>query len=160
MVLRAREGGADGVRSAAARDPFALRLPRIASAACIPAIALLAAEQSASAREPLVLFVGSVFNRRHIPDLIRAFHPIAKSHPDARLELVGDNRTHPREDLPAIAAAAGIAPQVSIRAYVADAELARCMDERAHSRCCRNTKGLGILRSKRSPGSAAGIARH
>jgi glycosyltransferase involved in cell wall biosynthesis len=65
-----------------------------------------------------------VFNRRHIPDLIRAFIPIAKSHSDARLELVGDNRTHPHEDLPAIAIAAGIAPQVSIRPYVADAELA------------------------------------
>ena len=75
-------------------------------------------------REPVVLFVGSVFNRRHIPDLIRAFRPIAKSHPAARLEIVGDNRTHPHEDLPAIAAAEGIAPHVSIRPYVLDAELA------------------------------------
>ena len=71
-----------------------------------------------------MLFVGSVFNRRHLPDLIRAFKPIAKSHPAARLEIVGDNRTYPHEDLPAIAAAAGIAAQVSIRPYVPDAELA------------------------------------
>ena len=70
---------------------------------------------NAQAGEPVVLFVGSVFNRRHIPDLIRAFKPIAKSHPDARLEIVGDNRTHPHEDLHAIAAAAGLAPRVSIR---------------------------------------------
>ena len=88
-----------------------------------PGVALLAADNPASARESLVLFVGSVFNRRHIPDLIRAFGPIAKSHPDARLELVGDNRTHPHEDLPAIAAAARIAQQVSIRSYLPDAEL-------------------------------------
>jgi glycosyltransferase involved in cell wall biosynthesis len=88
-----------------------------------PGIAMLTAGNPAGARESLVLFVGSVFNRRHVPDLIRAFIPIAKSHPDARLELVGDNRTHPHEDLPAIAEAAGIAPQVSIRAYVGDAEL-------------------------------------
>ena len=71
-----------------------------------------------------MLFVGSVFNRRHVPDLIRAFKPIAMSHPAARLEIVGDNRTHPHEDLPAIAAGARIASRVSIRPYVFDGELA------------------------------------
>jgi glycosyltransferase involved in cell wall biosynthesis len=75
-------------------------------------------------RDPMVLFVGSVFNRRHLPDLIQAFKPIATRHAAARLEIVGDNRTHPYEDLAAIAAAAGIASQVSIRPYVFDAELA------------------------------------
>ena len=63
------------------------------------------AQRTHAQREPLVLFVGSIFNRRHVPDLIRAFKPIAKRHPDARLEIVGDNRTHPHEDLPALAAA-------------------------------------------------------
>jgi glycosyltransferase involved in cell wall biosynthesis len=82
------------------------------------------ADKPVSEREPVVLFVGSVFNRRHIPDLIRAFKPIAKGHPAARLEIVGDNRTYPHEDLPAIAAAEGIAARVSIRPYVFDAELA------------------------------------
>lgn len=75
--------------------------------------------------EPIVLFAGSVFNRRHLPDLIRAFRPIARSHPEARLEIVGDNRTHPYEDLPAIADAQGIASQVSVRSYVLDDDLAR-----------------------------------
>ena len=75
-------------------------------------------------REPMVLFVGSVFNRRHLPDLIRAFRPIATSHPGAHLEIVGDNRTYPHEDLPAIAAAQGIASRVSIRPYAPDVELA------------------------------------
>jgi glycosyltransferase involved in cell wall biosynthesis len=75
-------------------------------------------------RDPVVLFVGSIFNRRHIPDLIRAFTPIAKSHAAVRLEIVGDNRTHPHEDLPAIAAAEGIASRVSIRPYVFDTDLA------------------------------------
>ena len=81
-------------------------------------------QDPAYVREPMVLFVGSVFNRRHLPDLIHAFTPIAKKHAAARLEIVGDNRTHPHEDLAAIAAAAGIASQVSIRPYVSDAELA------------------------------------
>ena len=75
-------------------------------------------------REPVVLFVGSLLNRRHLPDLIRAFKPIAREHASARLEIVGDNRTYPHEDLPSIAAAQGIARQVSIRPYVSDAGLA------------------------------------
>ena len=74
--------------------------------------------------DPIVLFVGSIFNRRHLPDLIHAFKPIAKNHAAASLEIVGDNRTHPHEDLAAIAATAGIASQVSIRPYVHDPELA------------------------------------
>ena len=74
-------------------------------------------------KDPVVLFVGSVFNRRHIPDLIRAFKPIAKRHPSARLEIVGDNRTHPHEDLPGIVAKEQLGAQVSIRPYVSDAEL-------------------------------------
>jgi glycosyltransferase involved in cell wall biosynthesis len=82
------------------------------------------ADQPGGKHEPLVLFVGSVFNRRHLPDLIRAFKPIAKGHSAARLEIVGDNRTYPYENLPAIAAAEGIAARVSIRPYVFDAELA------------------------------------
>jgi glycosyltransferase involved in cell wall biosynthesis len=79
---------------------------------------------AAGSREPVVLFVGSVLNRRHLPDLIRAFRPVARAHASARLEIVGDNRTFPHEDLPAIAATEGIATQVSIRPYVSDAELA------------------------------------
>jgi glycosyltransferase involved in cell wall biosynthesis len=79
--------------------------------------------QAAPQRDPLVLFVGSVLNRRHLPDLIRAFKPIAKRHADARLEIVGENRTYPHQDLPAVVAAEGLGSQVSIRDYVPDAEL-------------------------------------
>jgi glycosyltransferase involved in cell wall biosynthesis len=80
--------------------------------------------RAADRRDPLVLFVGSVFNRRHLPDLIRAFKGIAKRHTDARLEIVGDNRTYPHEDLSAIAASENLASQVSVRSYVPDSELA------------------------------------
>ena len=91
---------------------------------CIyPGVVSLARGSSATARQPVVLFVGSVFNRRHIPDLIRAFRPIAQSHADARLEIVGDNRTYPYEDLQAIVANEGLQTQVMIRPYVFDAEL-------------------------------------
>ena len=76
------------------------------------------------AREPLVLFVGTLFNRRHIPALIRAFARVAARVPGARLALVGDNRSQPREDPVRLAAAAGIADRVAVRAYIDDAELA------------------------------------
>ncbi len=78
----------------------------------------------AHAREPLVLFVGSVFNRRHLPDLIRAFKPIAQQHRAARLEIVGDNRSFPYEDLSAVAQGEGISDQVVVRPYLGDRELA------------------------------------
>jgi len=71
-------------------------------------------------REPLILVAGSVFNRRRVPDLIRAFAMLSTSHPAARLAIVGDNRTYPFEDLAACAAEAGVADRVSIRDYVPD----------------------------------------
>ncbi len=75
-------------------------------------------------RAPIVLFVGSVFNRRHLPDLIEAFKAVSRAHPDARLEIVGDNRTFPHQQLESIAAAEGLQDVVSIRSYVPDVVLA------------------------------------
>jgi glycosyltransferase involved in cell wall biosynthesis len=46
-----------------------------------------------------ILYVGSIFNRRHLPDLIRAFAPISRAHTHVSLDLVGDNRSFPREDI-------------------------------------------------------------
>jgi glycosyltransferase involved in cell wall biosynthesis len=77
-----------------------------------------------SGRRPLVLFVGSIFNRRHLPDLIEAFTRVHRNHPDARLEIVGDNRTYPHQQLASIAAAEGLQDVVSIRSYVPDDVLA------------------------------------
>src|SRR5262249_14704878 len=51
-----------------------------------------------SRQEPKILFVGSIFNRRHVPDLIGAVSPLLRLHPDASLDIVGDNRSYPRED--------------------------------------------------------------
>jgi glycosyltransferase involved in cell wall biosynthesis len=74
-------------------------------------------------REPVVLYVGSLFTRRRIPDLIRGFAAAASQVPGARLILVGDNRTQPPIDPRALAAAAGVGAQVEWRSYVSDAEL-------------------------------------
>jgi len=70
-----------------------------------------------------VLYVGSIFNRRHVPDLIRAFAPIARSHPGAALDIVGDNRSYPYEDLQRSIAGEGLQTEVHWHSYVADEQL-------------------------------------
>jgi glycosyltransferase involved in cell wall biosynthesis len=73
---------------------------------------------------PLVLYVGSLFNRRRLPDLINAFARATSDLPRARLAIVGDDRTWPPQDLRAVAAAHGVAGRVDLQAYVSAGELA------------------------------------
>jgi glycosyltransferase involved in cell wall biosynthesis len=70
------------------------------------------------------LFVGSLFNRRHLPELIDGFTRMADRHPEARLDIVGDNRTMPRIDLERLIERSAASARIRARAYVADAELA------------------------------------
>jgi glycosyltransferase involved in cell wall biosynthesis len=78
-----------------------------------------------SARERIVLFVGSIFNRRRLPDLIAAFAKASRDVPDARLVIVGDDRSWPPLDLRAIAAQHGVAGSVDYRQYLPEAALAQ-----------------------------------
>ena len=77
-----------------------------------------------SVREPIVLFVGSLFNRRRLPDLLAAFAEASSDLPDARLVIVGDDRTYPAQDLPAIANALGIKAKVDFPNYLPERSLA------------------------------------
>ena len=72
----------------------------------------------------LVLFVGSIFNRRHVPELIDGFTLLAQRHRQARLEIVGDNRTMPRLDIDRMAAESPARGRIRVRSYVTDRELA------------------------------------
>jgi glycosyltransferase involved in cell wall biosynthesis len=72
----------------------------------------------------IVLYVGSLFNRRHIPALVNGFARLAARHPAARLEIVGDNRTRPHIDVDALIAGCGAADRIRARAYVPDDVLA------------------------------------
>jgi glycosyltransferase involved in cell wall biosynthesis len=76
-----------------------------------------------ASREPLVLYVGSLFNRRHIPELIEGFRRLASVMPAVRLEIVGDNRTMPHVAVEDLIARSGMSGRVHWRSYVADAEL-------------------------------------
>jgi glycosyltransferase involved in cell wall biosynthesis len=70
-----------------------------------------------------VLFVGSVFNRRHVPELIEGFARLARSNPDVRLDLVGENRTSPHVKVDSIVRATGVGDRIHLRSYVPDDEL-------------------------------------
>lgn len=68
--------------------------------------------------ERLVLYVGSIFNRRHVPALLRAFPLVVRDVPTARLAVVGENRSHPREDLPALIDHLELGSHVALHDYV------------------------------------------
>jgi glycosyltransferase involved in cell wall biosynthesis len=74
--------------------------------------------------DPTVLFVGSLFNRRHIPELVAGFERVAAKHPSVRLVLVGDNRTRPYIDVDQLIANSPARARIRSRAYVEDGELA------------------------------------
>jgi glycosyltransferase involved in cell wall biosynthesis len=74
-------------------------------------------------REPLVLFVGSIFNRRRLPTLITAFAAATATRPDATLVIAGADRSYPALDLAGLSAEAGVAARVDIKPYVSEAEL-------------------------------------
>jgi glycosyltransferase involved in cell wall biosynthesis len=68
--------------------------------------------------------VGSIFNRRHVPELIQGFALLARRRSGARLTIVGDNRTMPRIDVSGVIASSGVANRVRAREYISDEELA------------------------------------
>lgn len=74
--------------------------------------------------EHRVLYVGSIFNRRRVPALIRAFGSMARRHRHASLDIVGDNRTYPFQDLRQTIAHEGLADCVQWHQYVTDDQLA------------------------------------
>jgi glycosyltransferase involved in cell wall biosynthesis len=73
---------------------------------------------------PLLLAVGAVLNRRCVPELLRAVVRLRERHPGLLLDLVGENRTHPRIDLDALVAALGLAASVRLSGFVDDSALA------------------------------------
>ncbi len=75
-------------------------------------------------RAPIVLFVGSLFQRRRVDRLLHAFDLVADRVSDARLEIVGENRTQPPVDFESIRRGCRHADRINIRSYVDEAVLA------------------------------------
>jgi glycosyltransferase involved in cell wall biosynthesis len=78
---------------------------------------------AAGPREPRLLFAGSIFNRRHVVDLIRAFAMVARDHPEASLDIAGDNRSFPHEDIAAAIARERVSEQIRWHRYAPDEQL-------------------------------------
>jgi len=76
-------------------------------------------------RQPIVLYVGSVFERRRVDQLMAAFDAVADQVPMAQLEIVGENRTQrPRIDLAALRRQSRHRDRIHLRSYVDDETLA------------------------------------
>jgi glycosyltransferase involved in cell wall biosynthesis len=68
--------------------------------------------------------VGSLFNRRRLPTLLRAVARLHPRWPALRLEVVGDNRTEPRRDFGTLARDLGVADCVRLAGFAPESALA------------------------------------
>jgi glycosyltransferase involved in cell wall biosynthesis len=100
--------------------------------------------RSAESEGRRVLYVGSIFNRRHVPDLVRAFAPIARRRSDAMLDLVGDNRSYPRENIRRVIAAEQLDKRVRWHQYVSDAHLEELFAQARAFAFLSEYEGLGL----------------
>jgi glycosyltransferase involved in cell wall biosynthesis len=100
--------------------------------------------ETAGGREPLVLFVGSIFNRRRVPDLVAAFRQVLADVPDARLEIIGENRTCPRQDLEALCRNSGAGSRIRLRSYVPDGELTDAFSRASAFAFLSEYEGFGL----------------
>lgn len=110
----------------------------------IPPGVTLRQTASTEARDPLVLYVGSIFNRRRVPDLIAAFALAAAQAPGARLIVVGENRTWPRQRLDEIARSHGVESRVEMRNYVPEEELSELYSRAAVFAFLSEYEGFGL----------------
>ncbi len=97
-----------------------------------------------ASREPRMLYVGSIFNRRHLPDLIHAFASVARSRTDAALDLVGDNRTFPFEDIASAIEREALGDRIRWHQYVDDAALAGLYERARAFAFLSEYEGLGL----------------
>ena len=89
-----------------------------------PAPAREEARQRLGVPGPLLLSVGSILNRRRLPSLLSAVQSLVRRRPALVLDVVGDNRTSPRLDVPALVARLGLTRNVRLSGFVSEDDLA------------------------------------
>ena len=77
-----------------------------------------------SAEGPYLLTVGAILNRRCLPVLLRATAHLRRAHPRLVLDVVGENRTHPRLDLAALVDELGLEDRVRLSGFTGETGLA------------------------------------
>jgi glycosyltransferase involved in cell wall biosynthesis len=110
----------------------------------MPTVDASEAESGHREAQPLVLYVGSIFNRRHLPSLIRAMPTVLGRVPAARLVIVGANRTHPRQDLQTLVRELGLGPHVTLTSFAADDELRLLYQQAAAFAFLSEYEGFGL----------------
>lgn len=104
----------------------------------------LAVTPAAEAPQHTVLMAGSVFNRRHVPELMAGFGALVARRPKAALAIVGENRTWPTQDLEAARRASGAAERIALHSYVSDDTLARLYGAARAFAYLSSYEGFGI----------------
>jgi glycosyltransferase involved in cell wall biosynthesis len=100
---------------------------------------------SAGASGSMVLYVGSVFERRRVDRLIACFDQVVARVPDATLQIVGDNRTRrPRIDLDALRRKSAQPDRITLRSYVDDAMLAELYRQASVFAFLSEYEGFGL----------------
>jgi glycosyltransferase involved in cell wall biosynthesis len=89
-----------------------------------PAPARDAARAQLRVTGPLLLSVGAIFNRRCLPDLLRAVTSLRHRWPDLAAEIVGEDRTHPPLDIGGLVRGLGLERTVRQSGFVVEAGLA------------------------------------
>jgi alpha-1,3-rhamnosyl/mannosyltransferase len=104
----------------------------------------LPSQASSPSGDASVLYVGSIFNRRRIPDLVAGFARVSMRHPDALLHLVGDNRSHPQQDIGAIISRSQVALRIHWHRYAPELELQQLYAEARAFAFLSEYEGLGL----------------
>ena len=102
------------------------------------------ATTAAFERDARLLYVGSIFNRRHVLDLIRAFALVARMHPGASLDLVGDNRSYPYEDVTAAIDREDLGERIRWHRFATDDELSGLYGRARAFAFLSEYEGLGL----------------
>jgi glycosyltransferase involved in cell wall biosynthesis len=79
-----------------------------------------------------------------VPDLIRAVDVVGRTHPHVSLDIVGDDRTFPRQDLPGAVANVGLEGRVRWHQYVADDRLRELYGQARAFAFLSEYEGLGL----------------
>jgi glycosyltransferase involved in cell wall biosynthesis len=78
------------------------------------------------ARGPYLLTVGAILNRRCLPELLHAVALLRRAWPRLRLDVIGENRTHPRLDLEGLVRRLDLERHVQLLGFTSEVTLAEC----------------------------------